>query len=293
YHFYTIWLFAYEQLFDTTIPCTIFGITGALSGKTLGFPSLPQAEILLHIPLVVIWLWILSLQFSLHNQRHPHSINEDSYNKPWRPLPSERITISGTNSILHFLYPIAGSLSYWLELLPHFGIFTILVIVYNDFGGSDHSGISRNILSGVIYACLLTGALQVAIGSENSLINGAYQWVRVIVLVFITTLHMTEFRDERGNRARGRRTIINVVGIRFARCTIAVGVIFWSFFAPLMLGIEWKGMIVPATLGGTVVGLIMIGMARNNTRLDGFLYKVYSIWILSLCPLPLVKSWTG
>ncbi|KAF2800212.1 hypothetical protein K505DRAFT_229289 [Melanomma pulvis-pyrius CBS 109.77] len=289
YHLYTVWLFTYEQLFDAVIPCGLFGICGALSNGTLDLPAIPLSSVLLRLPQVVLWLWLVILQCCIHNQRHPNSINEDAINKAWRPLPAGRISIRHTTYLLGLVYVAAGICSYWLGLLPLLGLYTMFVIAwyYNDLGASDHSGLSRAILNGAGFFCFYYGALHISIGRGQVLSEKAYHWVAIMVLIFSTTIHAQDFRDQRGDRARGRKTFITAFGDSGARWTVILSVLFWSMAVPAWFGAGWSGLVVPGLLGSLVVGLTGMGMGRQDVWLDSVMYRVWGVWMLSFSLMPL------
>ncbi|OCL07704.1 hypothetical protein AOQ84DRAFT_274955, partial [Glonium stellatum] len=112
----TIWLFPYEQLFDTVIPCTIFAICGALSGDVLDLQTvccLDDVGDILSL-FAFLWLWLVILQFCLHNQRQPGSIAKDAINKPWRTLLAKGIFVASVNRILLAVYYVVPLTSYTL-----------------------------------------------------------------------------------------------------------------------------------------------------------------------------------
>lgn len=293
YHLNTVWLFAYEQLFDAVIPCGMFGIAGALSSDTLDLPTIHFVDVLQRMPQVIFWLWLVILQCCIHNQRHPNSINEDAINKPWRPLPAERISIRNTGYLLLLVYLFAGAFSYWLGLLPLLVLYTMLVIVYNDFGASDHSGLSRAILNGAGFFCFYYGTLHIAVGHGQPLSEKAYHWVAIMVLIFSTTIHAQDFRDKKGDHARGRKTIITAIGEVGARWSVVFMVLFWSLATPVWFGIGWKGMIVPGILGSVVIALTLMGIHRKDPGLDAVMYRFWGVWMLSFSLMPLFVRWVA
>lgn len=143
-HLFTLWLFPYSQWLDTILPCTLFAVCSVLSGSVLGLPDPPLytglhkfywSTISSRTALAMLWLWLVMLQFCLHNQRRPESIDQDRINKPWRPLPSGRISTEGANRLLLLTYAATSWLSFQLGVMIHFVVFTIAVFWYNDFGG--------------------------------------------------------------------------------------------------------------------------------------------------------------
>lgn len=64
------------------------------------------SESLLKIPTMICWNWINLLLFNIHNQRHAESVVTDTSSKPWRPIPSKRISAEESRMLLLILYPV-------------------------------------------------------------------------------------------------------------------------------------------------------------------------------------------
>jgi 4-hydroxybenzoate polyprenyltransferase len=228
YHAHTICLFTYSNLKDTFGPCMIFCISCALSGPVLGFdPSPFKAEIIALLPLAAFWAWITLLGFCLHNQRRRESVEEDTINKPWRPLPAKRITITQTSYLLLATYTIMYLFSSWFGgLRPCIGL-TFLQLWYNEWGGSDYNGFVRNFLNAAGYLCFLSGSLEVLIGPSYYVFNPkALTWLLMVGGLICTTIHAQDFRDEEGDRLRGRNTIQSAIGDSASRWSIILAAVF-------------------------------------------------------------------
>ena len=234
-------------------------------------------------------MYLLLLQFSLHNQRHPLSITEDSINKPWRPLPSRRITVHQTNKLLLVLYIVLVLVNIYLRIMPLFVIYTAIVFVYNDFGGGGTA--LRNIYNAAGFACFLSGGLHIALGRGfgNPIPHDAYRWVALMTGILVTTFHAQEFRDARGDNAIGRRTLLTLVGATPARVLLVMAIAFWSFFVPRWLHTAWLVTAGPYLLGAAVSALAMLGAGKMDTRLDRRMYKSWTLWVISLSVLPWLK----
>lgn len=167
YHAQTLFLFTSDQVLDTVIPGTIFGTFAAIAGPTLDLPAQSPVEIVQRLPVVWSWLWLMILQFCLQNQRHTNSIEEDAINKPWRPIPSGRIAQHNAALLLIGTYIVSGIISYHLDVLAIYLVWTALGTAYNDFGGGDHSGMSRNVFCGALFSCTFGGALSISLGPEQ------------------------------------------------------------------------------------------------------------------------------
>lgn len=290
YHAHTLYLFTADQIIDTVIPCTAFGTMAAMSGKVLDVPSQDTTTILKRMPLVSLWVWVVILQFCVQNQRSSGSIAEDAINKPWRPMPTKRLTQVQANYLLTATHIVAVLLSYQLRTMPIFAVYYVLITAYNDFGGGDRSGVSRNLFCGAGFACYCSGALKVALGPDVSISRQAWAWTILYNMgVLASTFHAQEFRDEVGDKARGRRTLVTEFGRTPALWSVIVLVLGWSIYLPLgLFQTKWIVAVLPFTFGVVLVTVAMRAMTVHSNKLDRGLYKLWTLWMFSLCPLPLL-----
>ncbi|PSN66444.1 hypothetical protein BS50DRAFT_669295 [Corynespora cassiicola Philippines] len=287
----TLLLFTYDQTFDTIIPCTAFGICAAMSGVAPGLPPIRPGDILWRIFSVTLWLWLLALQFCVQNQRDIKSIQEDRINKPWRPLPAERISLQQTDILVLAVYLMAAVISSNFSVLPMFGIYSLLVILYNDFSGGDCGGMTRNLFFVGAYSCLIFGALRICIGADHEMSNESIKWATTFVLVLGSTIQASEFRDESGDKVRGRKTIITTLGRRWTRISVIISVAFWSIYVPLYsMAVSWLSASLPISIGGFLVILNLLMLDHTEKKRDRFMYQIWGLWMLSFCPLPLLES---
>ena len=92
----TIWLFASSDLKTIVCPSAVFGTVSTLSGLACKFnESQPMLDTLARVPLAALWPWINLLPFVIDNQHQPDAVLKENVNKPWRPLPSRRLTPRG------------------------------------------------------------------------------------------------------------------------------------------------------------------------------------------------------
>lgn len=174
----SLYLFTCDQILDTVIPGTFFGILGALSGPILDLPSQWCLSVLVRAPAAALWLWFVILQFCVQNQRSPGSVAEDSINKPWRPIPSGRMTAGEAEKLLAVTHLVAGAYSYALGVFPIFLVYVCLITAYNDFGASNKSGLVRNLFCGAGFSCYFGGALSITIGPDVAMSFAAWSTLR-------------------------------------------------------------------------------------------------------------------
>ena len=75
------------------------------------------------------WLLLHLLLIDVDNQSL--SAHEDKVNKPWRPLPSGRVTESQAKSSLWIIYPACLIVSAFANVFVPSAVFALLVFVYD------------------------------------------------------------------------------------------------------------------------------------------------------------------
>ncbi|MCJ1424508.1 hypothetical protein MMC29_002396 [Sticta canariensis] len=292
YHLRTLWLTTRSDFKSIIIPETAFGIFSALSGPMLTTNQTPGLwTILSRLPLVFLWTWVNVLIFDLANQRLTASVTEDSINKPWRPLPSGRITELQARRLLLAVLPFGFLIACYLGGMEETVAMMVLSWMYNDLGGGEESYLVRNLINAFGFMCYSSGATLVACGSGEITLNPeAYQWLGMIGGVVFTTLQMQDMSDQKGDKARGRGTIPLVLGDWVARWTIALPVSFWSIACPLFWKLHPYAFIAPIILG-SLIGLRILLL--RSVDADKLTWKFWNVWISSLYLLPLIKYHTG
>lgn len=292
YHLRTLWLTTRSDLKSIIIPETAFGIFSTLSGPVLTTNRTPKLwTILSRLPLVLLWTWVNVLIFDLANQRLPASVTEDSINKPWRPLPSERITQVQARRLLLAILPVGFLIACSLGGTEETVAMMVLTWMYNDLGGGEESYLVRNLINAFGFMCYSSGATLVACGHGEITLNpDAYQWLGMIGGIVFTTLQMQDMSDQKGDKARGRGTIPLILGDWVARWTIAIPVSLWSIACPLFWKLHPYAFIAPIILG-SLIGLRILLL--RSVDADKLTWKFWNLWISSLYLLPLIKYHTG
>jgi hypothetical protein len=91
------------------------------------------------------WNWCNLLVFNIANQRLPDSVIEDQINKPWRPMPSGRLSSDEARQLLLSVLVLS------LVTISLIGAFEdalwmiALTWIYNDLGGADVSTMSPSV----------------------------------------------------------------------------------------------------------------------------------------------------
>ncbi|KAF8959405.1 UbiA prenyltransferase family-domain-containing protein [Flammula alnicola] len=197
YHAFTIFLFSKSDIKTTLIPVSFFA---------LGAAPLSPTHRLSHAIQAVVWIWLHLLEFNLSNQiRDP---DEDLRNKPWRPLPSGRISLANARVLKYVVTALClvVSFSYNLHVFYASASFACLIPMYHELHGDQH-WLTKNLMNAVGYSCFATGSTLIA-GSNQSKLDFAGSFsIFIIASILATTIQAQDFQDVDGDKLVGRRTL--------------------------------------------------------------------------------------
>ena len=231
------------------------------------------------------------LLFDVNNQSQPDSVLEDSVNKPWRAIPSGRLTAEQAQHLLLLIIPSVFLASLYLGGTRESVTLMVMTWMYNDLGGADINFVTRNLLNAFGYICYSSGSMTVGAGyGQHELNETATWWLAIIGSIIFTTLQMQDMPDVEGDAARGRRTIPLIFGDTFARFSIAVPVMAWSFICPVFWGLSTLGYAAPVA-AGTIFSLRLLLL--RNVMADGLTWKIWCLWMATLYLLPLCKVYVS
>lgn len=293
---YSVWLFTRSDLKTIVIPQSTFGI---LNSVVLSFQDVGGTAVnwdyqwpgrLSRVPLVFLWVWINLLPFAIDNQRQAAAILEDTKNKPWRTLPSGRMTPSSACYLMIFLYPSALCLSLWLGGVRQCISLMALGYVYNDLNMADWSWISRNTINALGFCSFASGALEVSIGSPLSRdVNGhriMYSWLGIVAGVVFSTVQTQDMADQGGDRLRGRKSMPLAIGDSMARWLTAAATLAWSLICPLYWSTNLGTVIL---IGGFGSAIAYRTVLLRTVQDDMWTFRLWNIWLGLLYTLPLVS----
>ncbi|KAK7720587.1 hypothetical protein SLS57_005366 [Botryosphaeria dothidea] len=229
YHAYTVWLFTRSDLKTIVLPATVFGMASVLSGPLLTTNASPDYySIICRLPLVLLGVWMDLLAFNISNQRQPGSVIEDAANKPWRALPSGRISEEGARRLLLALIPTCIAKSLLLGGTLETMVLFILTWLYNDLHAADSHYLLRNALNalGICAHCAGAGAFASSslpstphhLYTIASLTHAApltpryYAWLLLLASTVFVTISLQDLPDVEGDAAKGRLTQPLVAG---------------------------------------------------------------------------------
>ncbi|CAG8600974.1 6163_t:CDS:2, partial [Scutellospora calospora] len=148
------------------------------------------------------------------------SVEEDKINKPFRPIPSGLTTVKGAKCRLmtiSIIFPIVSYLLGGTLSLIYAFIFQIWVILYEKF----------NLHSNAFFKNFFT---TFAAWTEFSC---------CYYIIIVITLQVQDFRDQKGDKFVGRKTLPILIGDKFCRLltvvtsAISLLVIFYISYGPL------------------------------------------------------------
>ncbi|KAG2115702.1 hypothetical protein BD769DRAFT_1673044 [Suillus cothurnatus] len=171
--------------------------------KTLIFPMIVYATVVsprpepLALACTVCWLWFHLFQFNVSNQSY--SADEDIVHKPWRPLPSGRISVEDSRTMRWTLLVFCLGLSsiFSLKLFMTSGVFTVLMVLHDNLR-NGHYHIFGNLCNVAAYVTAGVGCSLILSG-ESSLDGTSIKALSCGALVILLTIHAQDFADVDGD----------------------------------------------------------------------------------------------
>lgn len=236
---------------------------------------------------MVLWNWLVLLVSVLANQKSFEGAMEDTINKPWRPIPSGRITRAQATTLQLFAMPVGVGINCLLGAWEETALVYNLAWMYNDLGGGDN-WIIRNIILGLALSQFNKGGMRVVAEIQGFQIpESSWWWLFITSMILATTFQAQDMKDQEGDRARGRRTAPLVIGDGPARWTIAIPVMIWSFVCPLFWGLGWVGYVLPVGVGALVS--VRFVMLRGFWE-DKKTWWLWTFWTAIIWFVPLFKN---
>jgi 4-hydroxybenzoate polyprenyltransferase len=286
FHLHTLWLFTVSDHKAIVYPMTTTGLLNFLAGPTLNEHALDRpvlVTLMARLPLVIFWVWFNILVFCLGNQRRQDSVEEDALNKPWRPIPSKRMTQLQADRLFYALHVAVIALGIYVRTTPFTLALLLLGWMYNDWEGGSHP-LARNTINACAVVCFALGATAVAHRDRPFILNQkGQQWQWIIAAVVCTTLHISDFHDQEGDRYRGRSTIPILIGDVAARWTVVTPMLMWSWFVPSFWNMSIVGYLAPLGIGCLISWRSLI---RKGVESDRATYKMWGLWIAVILALP-------
>ena len=218
------WLFIKSDVSTTIVPTSIFMLVAvstlekSLSWITWGY-----------FILGVIYFFLYIYQFCLSNQIF--GISEDQTNKPFRPLPSGKVTLQGAKyrwivSILAYV-----GLGFYLHVFS-LSIVWVGVSIYLNCTDAHKSWLTKNLVPmGLGIFVQLAAAWKII----TPLTPEVWHWIIFLSGWGALTATTQDFRDIEGDRLSQRQTLPIAFGEPIARNVMATIWIIMAFSIHLML----------------------------------------------------------
>jgi 4-hydroxybenzoate polyprenyltransferase len=240
----------------------------------------------------MLWTWLHLLQFCVSNQSLDPE--EDSSNKPWRPIPSGLISVDAARSLRWMLLPLCLSVSVRLEVYWQGISLALAILAHNEFGLHSHLFL-RNICNAWGYASFNAGAFAIASGmcsptpphcpQSCSKLSSAQTTIStrseisfaINALIIVSTIYAQDFRDEIGDKRMGRRTI-PILWPEGSRIGIFMVLVAWS------IGLCWACELgslfaVPFCILAVFVGSRFL--RKRTAEADQRSYRYYNVRLLT------------
>ncbi len=290
FHLNTMFLFTKTDFKTVILPQSVFALAMVLSkaGSALA-PSQGRMQIALRLPLMFLWLWIHLLVENIANQRLPEAILEDKENKPWRPMPTGRLSPDEALGFLRAAVPLVIGLSIVLgSFVPSVTLMTFIWL-YNDLDGSSAGPIRRNIITTAGLCCFGWGAVTTLLAGdvspEGERLLG--KWMALTAAMLITTVHAQDFPDISGDIARGRQTMPLLYGKDLSRRTLAVLAVVWGVAFSAFWNVSFWGWLGPMCIGGAMAVLTLLRWDQSSNEK---VWQLWCLWATAIYLLPLFSS---
>ncbi|KAI0544497.1 UbiA prenyltransferase family [Xylaria curta] len=293
FHAHTLWLFTLSDIKTIVIPSTLFGLANALAAPIFEIPNAQELDFLYlsrKLPSVILWVWLNLLPFNINNQRTQLAIEEDKVNKPWRPIPSGRISSDQAGIVMLVAHVIVQGASIFFSCgVQQAAALVVLGVWYNNLGGADYHPLVRNAINALGYICFTSGAMEVAIGrplpifSKDSIL---LKWLGIIAAIIFTTVHTQDMYDQKGDALRGRLTVPIVIGDCLARWMIACWLVIWGLSCPQFWAVSyiaWTGSV------GMAVLIAFRTLTFRDVLSDKTTFVIWNVWISLVYVLPIWK----
>ncbi|KAK8062546.1 hypothetical protein PG997_014643 [Apiospora hydei] len=282
--FRILWGFIESDFLTFAVPNSAFGLLGALAGSRLlnGPPPLP-VEVLRRSPAVLFFNFYSLLIFDLANQYPPESVEEDRVNKPWRPIPSGLVTSEQARQAMLLTAPVCLAANYMLGLWNEGLLVQVLSYYYNELNGGG--GLFRDAIIAVSYGLANRASLKLATGPENVVSVSGHAWTAIVSGIILTTMHIQDLKDQRGDRKLRRKTLPLFLGDGLCRIALAILIPFWSL---VNVGFWNLGFMSSSSYCLLAVLISKRVLTKREKQDDARIWKLWCFWLTSLYALPLL-----
>ncbi|PVH67960.1 hypothetical protein DL98DRAFT_634997 [Cadophora sp. DSE1049] len=288
YHLHTLYLLTKSNLKCVLLPHTIFALSIHLSSPLLTtLPNITLRATLSRLPYLLTWIYLNQLLCDISNQRLPSSIAQDTISKPWRLIPSKRLTPTNLRHLFILAIPLVLLCTVFLGVTRESASIIILLFIYNDLEGGDKNTHLRDLINALALTSFSLGATRVALENGGELNEKGYEWLLLTGAMIFFTISIQDLRDVEGDAATGRKSLPLVYGDSVARWMLATAIVFFSCACPLFLG---NGVGVTLGLGGLGVGLGFRVLWCRGVQADERSFTLWAVWCVGIYCLPILRN---
>ncbi|KAG5718710.1 Digeranylgeranylglyceryl phosphate synthase [Termitomyces sp. T112] len=261
-HIYTLILFSWSDYKTIFLPITAFACATA---PVQSLSNLIQG---------CIWIWIHLILCNVSNQARAKE--EDEINRPWRPLPSGRITIGQAFTLrwVMVVFCIVWSAAYGAEMILVTLGLVATTLFHDDAGFSNHP-VGKNLCNVGGYTTIEVGATRI-MANQGSLDSISIQAILLSALVIFTTIQAQDFPDVEGDSAI-KRVTFPIYAPEFSRLFTLTVISLWSLLLCWLWDIECF-IAVPYVSLGIYVGSRYYFL-RTQTA-DRYSYIIFNAWLM-------------
>ena len=205
----------------TLVPITLYFLFASYEAEKLFLPK--------DIFLGLLYALLYIAPFCFSNQIQ--GIEEDRIEKPDRPLASGLISVRGAwyRFICWTLALLGWSFCFGMQ---KWSLMWVATTVFHNFLGGDNHFVTKNTLCMTLGTAAQFGAAWTTYHPRMCSLQRRWMWMIAIWIGILANIQ--DFRDMRGDRKRGRRTLPLVIGVLPARKLMALlcvllGLILHSF----------------------------------------------------------------
>ncbi|KUL81464.1 hypothetical protein ZTR_09033 [Talaromyces verruculosus] len=272
------------------IPQGIAAMANVLSGWVVLEPRENHAtltSVAHRAPHMILWIWLNLFTLGLANQRLERSIQEGRVNKPWRPIPANRLTAGDAQRVLSVAIPVTLGASIFLGDVQESLWMASLNWLYNDLGAANGRFAVRNLFSALELSCFSVGATRVLQGCGAAVSPAGYVWTALVGCCIFTTISLQDLYDLEGDLVRGRRTAPIVLGPMWTRVVTALMVLGWSII--VLAYVQGTGYVYSITLAlGHFIAIRIIQF--RSVEDDKITFKAWCLWMTVMYVLPLLSA---
>ncbi|KAI0253443.1 UbiA prenyltransferase family [Lactifluus subvellereus] len=269
YHLHTAILFTWTDYKTIFFPIVVFACATA---PVHSFSSLLRCG---------VWVWFHQFLCNVSNQARSHE--EDRINRPWRPLPSGRISEPQAVALRWAIVVFCIFLS---SIYDQDLVMTTLGLVastftYDELGAAGNS-IGKSLCTAAGYASFEVGATTI-IGAHHALDFVSVTAVIISGILIFSAIQAQDFPDVEGDKVVGRMTF-PIYAPELSRFLTLFATVAWSVF------LSWFWDVGPISTAVFVSLGIHVGLRYycwRTLEADKRSYLIFNVWLMAAHVLPL------